>query len=95
MILSARTGEGMAQLRQWIVAHARTLLPGESDVALDQRHRLLLGEACDALRGDWRDDLLLLAEQLRMARLAVDRITGRAGTEAMFDALFGRFCIGK
>lgn len=95
VILSARTGEGMAQLRQWIVAHARALLPGESDVALDQRHRLLLGEACDALRGDWRDDLLLLAEQLRMARLAVDRITGRAGTEAMFDALFGRFCIGK
>ena len=95
VILSARTGEGMAQLREWIVTHARMLLPGEGEIALDQRHRQLLGEARDALRGEWRGDLLLLAEQLRMARLAVDRITGRAGTEAMFDALFGRFCIGK
>lgn len=93
--LSARTGEGMTQLREWILTHARTLLPGEGEIALDQRHRQLLGEARDALRGEWHGDLLLLAEQLRMARLAVDRITGRAGTEAMFDALFGRFCIGK
>lgn len=93
--LSAKTGEGMTQLREWIVMQALMLLPGEGEVALDQRHRELLGEACEALRGDWHGDLLLLAEQLRLARLAVDRITGRAGTEAMFDALFGRFCIGK
>lgn len=93
--LSARTGEGMAQLRRWIVAQARELLPGEGEVALDQRHRLLLGEALDALRGPWEGDLLLLADQLRLARVAVDQITGRAGTEAMFDALFVRFCIGK
>lgn len=95
VILSAKTGEGMMQLREWMVTHARMLLPGEGEVALDQRHRQLLVEARDALRGEWRGDLLLLAEQLRMARLAVDQITGRAGTEAMFDALFGRFCIGK
>jgi tRNA modification GTPase len=30
-----------------------------------------------------------------MARLALDRVTGRAGVEDMLDALFGRFCIGK
>jgi tRNA modification GTPase len=93
--VSAMTGEGMAQLRQWIITQARTLLPGEGEVALDERHRLLLADARDALRTDWQGDLLLLAEQLRMARVAIDRITGRAGTEAMFDALFGRFCIGK
>ena len=40
-------------------------------------------------------DLLIVAESLRRARVALDRITGRAGVEDMLDALFGRFCIGK
>ena len=40
-------------------------------------------------------DLLIAAEALRQARVALDRITGRAGVEDMLDALFGRFCIGK
>ncbi|MBL7373457.1 tRNA uridine-5-carboxymethylaminomethyl(34) synthesis GTPase MnmE, partial [Escherichia coli] len=40
-------------------------------------------------------DLLLIAEQLRSAMRAFDAITGRADVEAMLDALFGRFCIGK
>jgi tRNA modification GTPase len=38
---------------------------------------------------------LFAAEGLRLARAALDRITGRAGVENMLDALFGRFCIGK
>ena len=36
-----------------------------------------------------------LAEDLRAARLAFDRLTGRAGVEDVLDALFGRFCLGK
>ena len=36
-----------------------------------------------------------LAESLRLARAGLDALTGRAGTEDMLDALFGRFCIGK
>lgn len=93
--LSARSGQGMADLRQWILDRASALLPGEGEVALDERHRRLVSEAVQALRADWQGDVLLLAENLRGARLAIDVITGRAGTEAMFDALFGRFCIGK
>jgi tRNA modification GTPase len=38
---------------------------------------------------------LLAAEELRLARQALDRLVGRVGTEDMLDALFGRFCIGK
>ena len=41
------------------------------------------------------EDPILVAECLRMARAALDRLTGRAGTEDMFDRLFGAFCIGK
>jgi tRNA modification GTPase len=40
-------------------------------------------------------DPLLIAEQLRRARAAFDALIGRAATEDMLDALFGRFCIGK
>jgi len=38
---------------------------------------------------------LLIAEQLRLARDALDQITGATHVEAMLDALFSRFCIGK
>jgi tRNA modification GTPase len=38
---------------------------------------------------------VLVAENLRLARGAFDRLTGRAGVEAVLDALFGRFCLGK
>ena len=41
------------------------------------------------------EDPLLTAEKLRLARLSFDRLIGRASTEDMLDALFGRFCIGK
>jgi tRNA modification GTPase len=40
-------------------------------------------------------DPLIMAEELRQARLSLDALTGRASTEDMLDALFGRFCIGK
>jgi tRNA modification GTPase len=40
-------------------------------------------------------DVLLVAENLRSARNAFDRLTGRAGVEDVLDALFSRFCLGK
>jgi tRNA modification GTPase len=38
---------------------------------------------------------VLIAEDLRLARSAFDRLTGRAGVEEVLDALFSRFCLGK
>ena len=82
-----------------IVEMARTLLPREGEAALRQRQRDALAEAKIWLEveGGSREvgDLILLAERLRLAATALDRITGRAGVEDMLDALFGRFCIGK
>ena len=86
----------MTALHDWLVTTACTLLPGEGEVAMDARHRAALAEGLAALEeSQTTTDPLLIAESLRVARLAVDRITGHAGTEAMLDALFGRFCIGK
>lgn len=99
LTLSAATGEGMEALHAQIVAIARTLLPREGEAALRQRQRAALAEAQSWLAIEARsreaDDLILLAERLRLAGTALDRITGRAGVEDMLDTLFGRFCIGK
>ncbi len=99
LILSAATGEGMEALHGMIVDMARTLLPREGEAALRQRQRAALAEAQQWLGIDpgsrEAGDLILIAERLRLAAGALDRITGRAGVEDMLDALFGRFCIGK
>ena len=99
LILSAATGEGMDKLHTYIVEMARTLLPREGEAALRQRQRAALAEARDWLiiapGSREAHDLILLAERLRLAGAALDRITGRAGVEEMLDTLFGRFCIGK
>ena len=94
--VSARTGEGVDQLMRLLVERARTLLPREGEIALSRRQRDLLA-LCHAqlVEADEERDPLLLAEALRSALAALDRLTGRAGTEQMLDALFGRFCIGK
>jgi tRNA modification GTPase len=94
--LSATTGEGLAALKLALVEVARDTLPKPGEAALNARQHARLTEAADALeaaRG--LVDPLLVAEELRRARLAFDRLIGRATTEDMLDTLFGRFCIGK
>lgn len=94
--LSATTGQGVAALKQAIVATARDALPKPGEAALNARQHARLSEAAEALKAAQRlFDPLLVAEELRRARLAFDRLIGRATTEDMLDTLFGRFCIGK
>ncbi|HJQ17983.1 MAG TPA: tRNA uridine-5-carboxymethylaminomethyl(34) synthesis GTPase MnmE [Allosphingosinicella sp.] len=96
LYLSAKTGEGMDTLLTILDRLGRGLLPPEGEAVLNARHRDLLA-SCSAhlAAAQAESDLLIAAEELRLARLALDRITGRAGVEDMLDALFGRFCIGK
>lgn len=96
LIVSARTGEGMMALRAALVAHAQGALPAPGDAALNQRQHDRLSEVAASLRfAAVERDGLLAAENLRLARRALDALVGRTGTEDMLDALFGRFCIGK
>lgn len=95
-VLSATSGEGVASLKQALVGQARDALPKPGEAALNARQHARLGEAADALEAARSlADPLLVAEELRRARLAFDRLIGRATTEDMLDTLFGRFCIGK
>lgn len=94
--VSAVTGQGMDGLRAALVAAARRALPGPGEAALNERQHRLLAEAEAMLAAaEQLSDPLLLAEHLRLARVAFDGLVGRATTEHMLDALFGRFCIGK
>jgi len=94
--VSAVTGEGMRTLRDDLVRFGRDVLPRPGEAALSLPQRRLLGEAEAMLAGaEQLSDPLLVAEHLRLARLAFDSLVGRATTEDMLDTLFGRFCIGK
>jgi tRNA modification GTPase len=94
--VSAVSGEGLTKLRADLVAAARTALPRPGEAALNQRQHRLLSEA-EAMLGSAAQltDPLLVAEHLRLARVAFDALVGRTTTEDMLDVLFGRFCIGK
>jgi len=94
--LSAATGEGLTALKTALIDAARAVLPKPGEAALNARQHERLSEAGEALAGAQAvSDPLLVAEELRRARLAFDRLIGRATTEDMLDTLFGRFCIGK
>ena len=93
--ISSVTGEGIDALTGLLLAKAQKLLPQEGEVAINRRHRSILEEVLTQLRDVEHPDLLIIAENLRLARGQLDRITGRAGVEDMLDALFGTFCIGK
>lgn len=96
LILSAHSGEKLDALIALLIDRAGHLLPGEGEAALSERQRVALDRLGEALTlGQSESDPILVAEALRLARAALDALTGRAGTEAMLDGLFGRFCIGK
>ncbi len=90
-------GEGLAELKRGLIDQA-----SEGDAA-SRRNGAQPASARFARAGarlrcrtaEAERDPLLLAEDLRQARLAFDRLVGRSGTEDVLDALFGRFCIGK
>ena len=94
--VSSVTGTGLKTLLEQAGKLALSLLPGEGAIALNRRQAAHIGEAWEALRAAaLAEDFVLVAEDIRAARAAFDRLTGRAGMEDVLDALFGRFCLGK
>ena len=94
LAVSSVTREGIPRLLEDVTARAKALLPSEDALALNRRQAAHVAEAAQALDGP-EDDVVIIAENLRLARVAFDRLTGRAGVEDVLDALFGRFCLGK
>ncbi|MGL5839374.1 MAG: tRNA uridine-5-carboxymethylaminomethyl(34) synthesis GTPase MnmE [Sphingorhabdus sp.] len=94
--LSAITGDGIADLIALLVDKSQNMLPPLDGFALSQRQHAMLVQTASCLdRAAKEGDILIIAEELRQARIALDTLIGRAGTVDMLDTLFGRFCIGK
>ena len=94
--VSVVTGLGLPELIDTLIERGRGVLPPVDRIGFNRRQKQCALEAAACLdQVDTRSDLLIAAENLRLARFALDRLVGRDSTEEMFDALFGQFCIGK
>jgi tRNA modification GTPase len=100
--ISARTGAAFDDLVTGIAGFARQFFSVRTDASLitRQRHRSALSECVDALHraaregSSWhREDII--AEELRLAALALGRLVGKVDVENVLDVIFRDFCIGK
>lgn len=79
-----------------IQSRAEQIMPSTTTALLHQEQRERVVAAHQLLEhAAVETDLLLMAEQLRTARIHLAALLGVDATEAMFDALFARFCVGK
>jgi len=99
--ISARTGEGLDQLKRVLLEHVRSMLNGPGDVVVtNARHVDALTKARSAME-DAKvaiDNGLsgeLLAIDLRRAQQQLGEITGQITSDDLLGSIFGRFCIGK
>lgn len=102
--ISAKTNEGIEDLKTAISAHARRqrdlAAAGTDVIVANARHAAALAEARQATR-DIRQALDmnlspdLIAQHVRQAIEALSQITGRITSEEILQTIFARFCIGK
>jgi tRNA modification GTPase len=99
LTISAISGAGVDDLLRNLAEFASRFFTAEPALVTRERHRAALREAARALEGALRlgpqGGEELVAEQIRLATRALERLTGRIGVEDILDAIFRDFCIGK
>lgn len=98
MGVSALTGDGLARLLETIVARLGAFSQAEPALLTRQRHRVAVTDALVALErvsAAAHGQIELIAEDVRLAVVALERLVGRIGVEDVLDQLFSGFCIGK
>lgn len=97
--ISAETGENVPFLIERLGAYAKLALGGgHAGLIARERHRRAFEAAASALSRILEDTggpAELLAEDLRAAVFALERLTGAVDVEDILDGIFARFCIGK
>ncbi len=98
--LSARTGEGVALLREhlkqamgFVSAQATPVIARARHIAALVQTRAHLAQALEQLQVNQAGELA--AEELRLAHQALCTITGQFTTEDLLGEIFSSFCIGK
>ncbi|PZR88261.1 MAG: tRNA uridine-5-carboxymethylaminomethyl(34) synthesis GTPase MnmE [Stutzerimonas stutzeri] len=96
--VSAITGAGLPELMALITSRLGKLGQGEPALVTRERQRVAVADAAAAIE---RAVLLpheqpeLIAEELRLAVRALERLIGKVDVEDVLDSLFSGFCIGK
>ncbi|MBV8472396.1 MAG: tRNA uridine-5-carboxymethylaminomethyl(34) synthesis GTPase MnmE [Hyphomicrobiales bacterium] len=97
--ISALTGEGLPQLLDAIADVAEEQMGGrEPSLIAQERHRLAFADALVALErvlDPTAEEIELVAEDLRLAARALERIAGRIDVEEVLGDIFSRLCVGK
>ena len=97
--ISAKTGAGVDQLLDALAELAEERMSSREPALLTvERHRYAFQGARDALAATLGPDAAeweLIAEDLRRAAAAMDRIVGRIGAEEVLGEIFARLCVGK
>lgn len=99
IVISAKTGQGLDALIGAIAKFAHERFGAADSVLLiNERHRIAFSDARAALNRavDLRQTAVeLMAEDLRLAARAIERISGRIDVEDVLGDIFSRLCVGK
>lgn len=101
LIISARQGQGLEALRQRLLELAGWQHASEGLFMARERHLQALTRVQAHLEqaAGWMaaeaEHLDLLAEELRLAQVALGEITGEFSADDLLGEIFSRFCIGK
>jgi tRNA modification GTPase len=99
MPISALTGQGIEQLLDAIADVAAEQMTGPTPALITlERHRVAYADALAALEralDPAQGELELVAEDLRLAARALERIAGRIDVEDVLGEIFKRLCVGK
>ncbi len=97
--ISAKTGAGVDRMLDLIAELAEERMSSREPTLLTlERHRRGFLDARQALAAVLVPDAVepeLIAEDLRRAAAAMDRIVGRIGVEDVLGEIFARLCVGK
>jgi tRNA modification GTPase len=99
LYLSAKTGEGIEVLKNYLKAKMGLNRNPESNFMARRRHLDALQRAQSALKMSLThaqfSNYELLAEELRQAQQALNEITGEFNADDLLGQIFATFCIGK
>ena len=98
--ISSKTGFGIDKLKNKILDKIKQLVPQDLDYTVNKRHQTCLLRCSESLQNVLEtaqlDDLAdLYANDLKLAIIALDEITGEVLTDKILENIFDNFCIGK
>lgn len=95
-------GDGIQQIRTLLSGKLRPAQAKPVHAAISERHRMILVRAMEetresikVLQSHGQAGLVPAASHLRSALESIGEVTGKTYSDALLDAIFSRFCIGK